>query len=68
MKNREIVQNKLNSSINKISKLRLMLNRGASREEFTLALEELEDYLQQVHSFIETEPISNYEINNPFNK
>lgn len=62
MKNREPVLKKLDSIESKVAKLSLGLSRG-DREGCFQVLNEIREIVEQAKGYVESEPISGYELN-----
>ncbi len=63
MKNREIIMRRLERADGEVEKLRMMMNRGGSREQVEEVLITLRESLDDAKSFIQQEPLSPGEVN-----
>ena len=62
MKNRSPILNKLDSIDSNLNKLSSFLSRN-DRESVSITLETLREQLDQVRLYIESEPLSSYDLN-----
>jgi len=63
MRNRELILNKMDNLESKVNKLNFMVNRQTPVEEFTKTLSETMDLIEELKSFVHTQPFSPEEIN-----
>ena len=63
MKNREIIMRRLERADGEVEKLRMMMNRGGSREQAEEIIITLREAIDDAKSFVQQEPLGPGEIN-----
>lgn len=63
MKNREIIMRRLERAEGEVEKLRMMVNRGGSREQAEEILITLREAIDDAKAFVQQEPLGPGEIN-----
>jgi hypothetical protein len=63
MKNREIIMRRLERADGEVEKLRMMMNRGGSREQAEEILITLREAIDDAKAFVQQEPLGPGEIN-----
>lgn len=63
MKNREIIMRRLERADGEVEKLRMMMNRGGSREQAEEIIITLREAIDDAKAFVQQEPLGPGEIN-----